>query len=160
MKLSRHSPVNSNTSIAEQIGQQVTTGQRNRPRNDRSSPGSSRPRTGSHRPQGDEQRAIAAALEGLHAMLSGAGRSNRRNQNKPDDLRNTPVGLLPDTRPQSDPKKYVGMRVSEAQIQARRDGLTDIRVVKDGSLYTKDYRPGRLNLFVDQTGSVTRANMG
>ena len=56
--------------------------------------------------------------------------------------------------PPPDPEKYVGMVPEDAVAAARRDGITDIRVLEsvDGIIITRhhlDRRLDRLNLIVE-----------
>lgn len=53
---------------------------------------------------------------------------------------------------------YVGQPASDAALSAIRQwrGDNPVRVLKPGSAMTMDYRPGRLNVFLDDQGRIEK----
>jgi hypothetical protein len=53
---------------------------------------------------------------------------------------------------------YIGHEATETVIAAIRQwrGDNPVRVLKPGSAMTMDYRPGRLNLFLDDRGRIEK----
>ena len=100
--------------------------------------------------------AIIAQLQSLISMISDllrriGGRPLIPAPPKPP----TPIEVKP-TPPEL--RRFVGMSVREAEAQARREGITSIRIIDSVRPITADYRMNRLNLNVNEYGIVTRAD--
>ncbi|MFD8985274.1 I78 family peptidase inhibitor [Streptomyces sp. NPDC059564] len=51
--------------------------------------------------------------------------------------------------PGDDPARYVGLDADEAELQARRNGWTTLRMVPPGTILTMEHLEGRLNFEVE-----------
>jgi hypothetical protein len=63
-------------------------------------------------------------------------------------------------QPKVDPQKFIGLPAKQAEEQARKEGISQLRIVPNDGMITLDYRPARLNLYLDQQGTVARADFG
>lgn len=59
----------------------------------------------------------------------------------------------------ADDAEYVGLAGPEAEALASARGWRT-RLLPPGAMMTMDYRPDRLNLYLDDAGTVTRAHPG
>jgi hypothetical protein len=108
------------------------------------------------RPPRPDHRAIIAQLQSLISMLSDL---LRRMGGKPG----MPVQPKPpaavDVKPMpSELQRFVGMSARDAEAKARQEGITNIRIIKPFEPVTADSQRDRLNLSVNEAGTVTRAD--
>ncbi|GAA2498631.1 I78 family peptidase inhibitor [Streptomyces sp. NPDC059506] len=62
--------------------------------------------------------------------------------------------------PNDDPGGYVGLAADTAEERARGKGWTTVRRLAPGAIITMEYREGRLNLTVEEDGTVSRCWKG
>lgn len=82
----------------------------------------------------------------------------RRLMQRPTTPTPIPPPSYPETR--ADLRHFLGMTGEQAEANARRSGISQIRVWSPGVVGTADYVPNRLNLHTDDSGKVVSANWG
>jgi hypothetical protein len=97
---------------------------------------------------------VQQMLEMVMRML----RDILRRPQQPPSLQ-PPFGLTPGNG-RFDVNMLAGTHISDARRSAMQAGVSQIRVLAPDQMHTMDYQPNRLNLIVDQAGTVSRAFWG
>lgn len=90
----------------------------------------------------------AAALMALAACTTDGGEKPTTTPPAPDMKPTCGAAML---------GSYIGQPASDSTIAAIREwrGDNPVRVIRPGTIVTMDYRPQRLNIDVDESGTIT-----
>jgi hypothetical protein len=100
-----------------------------------------------------DTQAMIGQLKSLISMLSDLLRQFGGRAGTPVPTKPIEVKPMPDEL-----QRFVGMSGRDAEAKARQEGITKIRVITPFQPVTADYQRDRLNLKVDDSGTVTRAD--